>query len=158
MRSILTIESSYVRLCIFSVALQAIIERRYYGAAVRDTESASLSRAQQQEEDHLKQTVNAARTILRTVVDDLLPDGYLKCVPVRAYSRILGAALFLLKVRVLRKSSRDITSKLTSSVMRSWNQRDRRHHIPHPNRPYCCWPADLYYRRYAPQPSMGRFN
>lgn len=42
--------------------------------------------------------MKASRTVLRTVLDDLLPHGSLKYIPVRSYSRILGATLLLLKV------------------------------------------------------------
>lgn len=97
MRSILTIEYAYVRLCIFSVALQAVINRRY-DAAGQDTGLPGNNSGIPQQEEHLTQTVKAAQTILRTVLDDLLADGYIKYIPVRSYSRILGAALFLLKV------------------------------------------------------------
>lgn len=101
MRCILTIEYAYIRLCIFSVALQAVINRRYYDPGSQEaTAPMSGLSIPHQEEEHLRQTVRAAQTILRTVMDDLA-DGQIKCLPVRSYSRILGAALFLLKVCML---------------------------------------------------------
>ena len=119
MRCILTIEYAYIRLCIFSVALQAVINRRYYDAGSQDAAPPG-STVPQQEEEHLRQTVKAAQTILRTVIDDLLTDGHIKCLPVRSYSRILGAALFLLKVRsqciIVNHIKSHTTSFLTNSV------------------------------------------
>jgi hypothetical protein len=80
------------------VALQAVINRRCYDGASGRPESSSES-ASKQEEDHLTGTVRAAQAILRTVVDDLVPHGNLRYIPVRSYSRLLGASLILLKVR-----------------------------------------------------------
>lgn len=97
-RSILSIEYAYVRLCIYSVALQAVINRRYYDGARDEAQGAAPNISQQEEEEHLTQTVRAAQKILRIVLDELIPDNYLRFIPVRSFSRILGAALFLLKV------------------------------------------------------------
>ena len=47
---------------------------------------------------YIKEVVDASRTILRSVVYDLLPSDYLKHAPVRVYFRIVSAAMFLLKV------------------------------------------------------------
>lgn len=47
---------------------------------------------------YIKEVVDASRTILRYVVEELLPDDYLKHAPVRVYFRIVSAAMFLLKV------------------------------------------------------------
>ncbi|KAJ5501993.1 hypothetical protein N7463_004867 [Penicillium fimorum] len=80
-RHILSIEYEYAQLCIFSLALQARCEQ---------TTSAA-------EEKYLRGTVKAAWTILRIVLDDLLPRGSLTYIPVRSYSRVLGATLILLK-------------------------------------------------------------
>lgn len=96
-RYILSIEYEYAQLCIFGLALQAVISRN-----CRDDSSSRLERHSQgtlpEEEKYLRETVRAARTILRTVLADLLPHGSLTYIPVRSYSRILGSALILLKV------------------------------------------------------------
>lgn len=96
-RYILSIEYEYAQLCIFGLALQAAISRN-----CRDDISSRPERCSRgtspEEEKYLRGTVQAARTILRTVLDDLLPHGSLTYIPVRSYSRILGATLILLKV------------------------------------------------------------
>lgn len=97
-RCILTIEYDYAQLCIFSIALQAVIHRSCYDGASGRSEISSGG-ASKQEEEYLRGTVRAAQTILRTVVDDLVPHGSLGYIPVRSYSRLLGATLILLKVR-----------------------------------------------------------
>jgi hypothetical protein len=91
-RCILTIEYEYAQLCVFSLALQAAINRN-----CRENTSSRLE-SSSEEEKHLRETVRAARTVLRTVLDDLLPYGSLTYIPVRSYSRLLGATLILLKV------------------------------------------------------------
>ncbi|KAF7133859.1 hypothetical protein CNMCM5793_005271 [Aspergillus hiratsukae] len=110
-RSILTIEYAYVRLCIFSVALQAVIDRRYYDGTSDIPERSPLS-ASKQDEEHLRETVKAAQTILRTVLDDLIPHGSLTYIPVRSYSRLLGATLFLLKSCAAGIKEIDISTSL----------------------------------------------
>lgn len=96
-RYILNIEYEYAQLCIFSLALQAVINRN-----CRDDTSFRPKIYERstsaEEEKYLRGTVKAARTILRTVLDDLLPRGSLTYIPVRSYSRVLGATLILLKV------------------------------------------------------------
>lgn len=96
-RCILSIEYEYAQLYIFGLALQAVISRN-----CRDDTSSKLERCSRgtspEEEKYLRGTVRAARTILRTVLDDLIPHGSLTYIPVRSYSRILGATLILLKV------------------------------------------------------------
>jgi hypothetical protein len=96
-RHILNIEYEYAQLCISSLALQAAINREAGDSASGRQESCSQG-ASTEEKKHLRGTVTAARTILRTVLDDLLPHGSLTYIPVRSYSRLLGAALILLKV------------------------------------------------------------
>ncbi|CAG8184574.1 unnamed protein product [Penicillium salamii] len=95
-RCILTIEYDYAQLCIFSLALQAVINRNR-----RDDISGRLESCPEdtslEEKSHLSATVKAARAILKVVLDDLLPQGSLTYIPVRSYSRILGATLILLK-------------------------------------------------------------
>lgn len=96
-RYILNIEYEYAKLCIFSLALQAAINRNSRDGASGRPETCSRG-ASTEEEKHLRGTATAARTILRTALDDLIPHGSLAYIPVRSYSRLLGATLILLKV------------------------------------------------------------
>lgn len=96
-RYILTIEYEYAQLCILSVVLQAVINRNCRDSTSGRLESCSEGTSTE-EEKHLRGTVSAARAILRTALDDLLPHGSLRYIPVRSYSRLLGATLILLKV------------------------------------------------------------
>ncbi|CAI7585970.1 unnamed protein product [Penicillium glandicola] len=110
-RYILTIEYEYAQLCIFSVTLQAVINRNCRENITGRLETCSAG-ASTEEEKHLTGTVRAARTILRTVLDDLLPHGSLTYIPVRSYSRLLGATLILLKCCAARISEIDIPTTL----------------------------------------------
>ncbi|KAF4768984.1 hypothetical protein HAV15_008417 [Penicillium sp. str.  len=110
-RYILSIEYEYAQLCIFGLALQAAISRN-----CRDDISSRPERCSRgtspEEEKYLRGTVQAARTILRTVLDDLLPHGSLTYIPVRSYSRILGATLILLKCCAAGISEIDVPMSL----------------------------------------------
>ncbi len=99
MRSILAIEYGYVRVYINSVALQAIVE--YCDRSAADAAAMPVSamlNPYEGNKEYFKEVVVAARSILQTVVEDLLPDNHLKHVPIRTYSRILAGAMFCLKV------------------------------------------------------------
>ena len=60
--------------------------------------SSSFSNLYSRNESFIREVVDASRTVLQHVVYDLLPNDYLKHAPVRAYFRIVSAAMFLLKV------------------------------------------------------------
>ena len=92
----LAIEYGYVRVYAYSVALQAITERRIRDLDLRNTESQVMSDQEITDIEHLRQITAAARSILRTVVYDIV--GSVAYIPVRTYSRILAASLCLLKV------------------------------------------------------------
>ncbi|KAJ5555839.1 hypothetical protein N7535_008270 [Penicillium sp. DV-2018c] len=94
-RYILSIEYEYAKLCIFSVTLQAVINRHHRDGA--SGIEGCCRGASAEEQKHLRGTVGAAQTILRTVMDDIHPDGGFTYMPVRSYSRLLGATLILLK-------------------------------------------------------------
>ncbi|OAP55556.1 hypothetical protein AYL99_10529 [Fonsecaea erecta] len=96
MRLILSIEFNYIQLCIFSLSLQAMMLRRCQTVAT-EADNGSFQ-ASSSDEENLSRTARAARSIVSVVVDDLLPDGDVKHIPVRSYSRILGAALVLLQL------------------------------------------------------------
>jgi hypothetical protein len=105
MRRILAIEYEHVRVYVYSIVLQAVIERR---RKEKDSPSDQISRIDGQREDtdelydglYLGYLTDAARSLLRVVVDEIFSEGSLLYVPVRTYSRILSAALYLLKVRL----------------------------------------------------------
>ncbi len=98
MRSILTIEYGYVRVYIYSVALQAIIERRCHDADIGSIESPIVAKHDNRDDEFLKRITAAARSVLQSVVYEISPDDNLKYLPVRTWSRILAGSLCLLKV------------------------------------------------------------
>ncbi|KAL9128162.1 MAG: hypothetical protein Q9217_003105 [Psora testacea] len=63
--------------------------------------SSSFSNLYGRNESYIREVIDASRTILQHVVYDLLPNDYLKHAPVRAYFRIVSAAMFLLKTFAL---------------------------------------------------------
>lgn len=93
----LAIEYGYVRVYAYSVALQAITERRIRDSDLRNTESPVISDQKITDNEHLRQITAAARSILRTIIYDISV-RLLKYIPVRTYSRILAGSLCLLKV------------------------------------------------------------
>ena len=62
------------------------------------TMSASYASLYNRNEPYIREVVKSSRKVLRHVLDDLLPGDHLKHAPVRAYFRIISAAMFLLKV------------------------------------------------------------
>jgi hypothetical protein len=106
MRWILAVEYEYVRVYVYSIVLQAVIERR---RKEKTSPGDQIARGESQREDtdvlydglYLGYLTDAARSLLRVVVDEISPDGCLLNIPVRTYSRILTAALYLLKARLL---------------------------------------------------------
>ena len=101
-RHVLTIEFEYVRVYINSLALQAVIERctnttsdrefaapraRERNAKARDRfDNVAFSRLMGlQDQDYIREVVDASRNLLKTVVAELLPGDYLKHCPVRTY-------------------------------------------------------------------------
>jgi len=128
-RLILTIEYEYVRTYINSLSLQAVVERCTSGAAGHSSggphgETVQLSPQTQsyygkmplgqlgsfsaEDQQYVREVVDASRNLLRTVVDGLLPQGYLKHAPVRTYFRIISGAMFLLKTFALGASQADV--------------------------------------------------
>ncbi|KKZ68804.1 hypothetical protein EMCG_05603 [[Emmonsia] crescens] len=102
MRAILSIEYGYVRVSINSVALQAIIEHRGRGTSDgTDMRVSSVLNTFEGNKEYFMEVVFAARAILQTVVEDLVPNDHLRHVPIRTYSRILAGAMFCLKAFAL---------------------------------------------------------
>jgi hypothetical protein len=122
MRHILNIEYEYLRVYINSLALQAVVDRctnnannnafvqttnptsSSAGAISPNTRSygsvpfSTLINLYGGDQEYVKEVVDASRSLLQTVVEGLLPGGYLKHAPVRTYFRIISGAMFLLKV------------------------------------------------------------
>lgn len=132
-RHILTIEYEYVRIYVNSLALQAVVERctsqaggnsdfiptgalpvnplqmspraqNYYG----NLPLGHLGGFSAEDQEYVKEVVEGSRNLLRTVVDGLLPNGYLKHAPVRTYFRIVSGAMFLLKTFALGAPKSDV--------------------------------------------------
>lgn len=128
-KHILVIEFEYVRIYVNSLSLQAVVERctnnagniqggtatgnvnglspqtqNYYGKLPL-TRLGGFSHADQ---EYVKEVVEGSRNLLRTVVEGLLPDNYLKHAPVRTYFRIISGAMFLLKTFALGASKHDV--------------------------------------------------
>lgn len=121
------------------LGLQAVIEHWTNKAGGNDQQANAQSPASttsssfstnSQNETYIKEVIDASRIILRHVVHDLLPNDYLKHAPVRAYFRIVSAAMFLLKVR---HSSFPYSKPDHLPDFRPWSQtkRDRRISRPH---------------------------
>ncbi|KAI1880258.1 hypothetical protein JX265_001879 [Neoarthrinium moseri] len=142
-RHILTIEYEYVRIYVNSLALQAVVERCTNNAgnsnntiqgmqSVQGGQQVPLSSQAAQhylgglplgplggfgteDQEFVTQVADGCRNLLRTVVDDLLPGGYLKHAPVRTYFRIISGAMFLLKTFALGAPKSDV--ELSISLM-----------------------------------------
>lgn len=131
-RHILTIEYEYIRIYIYSLSLQAVVERctnhgKPYPSdstngnptirptispAVRDyyckLPLARLGGIRAADQNYIREVVDGSRNLLRTVVEGLLPNNYLKHAPVRTYFRIISGAMFLLKTFALGASKGDV--------------------------------------------------
>ncbi|KAL9029192.1 MAG: hypothetical protein Q9196_002543 [Gyalolechia fulgens] len=103
-RIILSIEVEYVKMYIYSLALQAVLEywQSNIGPGNEDLAfNVSFSTVYRRNDLWIREVVKAARNLLRQVTDGLLPSGYLKHAPVRTHFRILSGAMFLLKTFAL---------------------------------------------------------
>ncbi|OTA90775.1 hypothetical protein M434DRAFT_22776 [Hypoxylon sp. CO27-5] len=132
-RHILTIEYEYVRIYVHSLALQAVVERCTANAGASTNAahggSAAVGNPQlspqtqnylgnlplghlggfgHEDQEYVKEVVDGCRNLLRTVVEGLLKEGYLKHAPVRTYFRIISGAMFLLKTFALGAPKSDV--------------------------------------------------
>ncbi|KAG6365341.1 hypothetical protein INS49_006951 [Diaporthe citri] len=136
-RHILTIEYEYVRIYVNSLSLQAVVERcatiasgaSGTSAAAPDAPGSTASGHQLSpktqdiygkmpigniggvsaaDQEYIREVVEGSRNLLRTVVEGLLPDDYLKHAPVRTYFRIISGAMFLLKTFALGATRHDV--------------------------------------------------
>ncbi|KAI4173920.1 MAG: hypothetical protein LQ343_002688 [Gyalolechia ehrenbergii] len=114
-RIILTIELEYVKLYIYSLALQAVLEYWQSNMGPGNEDQAfnvSFSTVYRRNDLWIKEVVKAARNLLRQVTDGLLPSGYLKHAPVRTHFRILSGAMFLLKTFALGATEDEVSISL----------------------------------------------
>lgn len=110
--SILILEYEHVRFYVNSLALQAVIDRCWQlggSTAVAPSSTPAQTPAgfvpmlslSPVDAGYIREVVQACRSLLTTVVEDMYPHGYLKHAPVRIYLRILSASMFLLKTFAL---------------------------------------------------------
>ncbi|KAL7626060.1 zinc finger transcriptional activator [Parahypoxylon ruwenzoriense] len=137
-RHILTIEYEYVRIYVNSLALQAVVERCTVNAGATTSAghggnvavgNPQLSPQTQnylgnlplghlggfghEDQEYVKEVVDGCRNLLRTVVEGLLKEGYLKHAPVRTYFRIISGAMFLLKTFALGAPKSDVEMSIS---------------------------------------------
>ncbi|KAI1108375.1 transcriptional activator ARO80 [Nemania sp. NC0429] len=140
-RHILTIEYEYVRIYVNSLALQAVVERCTTNATGASSSNdglhvargangntelspqtqnylgnlpiSHLGRFGAEDQECVKEVVSGCRNLLRTVVDGLFKDGYLKHAPVRTYFRIISGAMFLLKTFALGARKSDVETSIS---------------------------------------------
>lgn len=131
LRYILTIEYEYVRIYINSLSLQAVVERCTNNAGGPLNGSGTAANPAPQlspqtiltygklplgqlggftihDQECVREVVEGCRNLLRTVVEGLLPGGFLKHAPVRTYFRIISGAMFLLKTFALGAPRSDV--------------------------------------------------
>lgn len=136
MKSILTIEYEYCRVYLNALGLQAVAERcandqpspptildpplemaRTAFAANGTKHDAiaphTLSKWLGGDRHYLQTVGDAARNLLKVVVEDLYPDGFLKHAPVRTYFRIISVAIMLLKSFSMGATESDISDSLS---------------------------------------------
>lgn len=134
MRHILEIEYEYCRVYVNALALQAVAERcanedpmaqvldppfemartvAQNGVPVKDAiNPQTLGRWLGGDRKYLVTVGDAARNLLKAVVDGLYPGEYLKHAPVRTYFRIISVAIMLLKSFSLGASESDVADSL----------------------------------------------
>ncbi|KAL8907941.1 MAG: hypothetical protein Q9207_001087 [Kuettlingeria erythrocarpa] len=112
---ILSIELEYVKLYLYSLALQAVLaywtSKSAPGNEVQ-TSNDTFATIYKRNEFYIKETVEAARSVLRFVVDGLLVGDYLKHAPVRTHFRILSGAMFLLKTFAVGATEDEVSVSL----------------------------------------------
>lgn len=133
-RHILTIEYEYVRIYINSLSLQAVVERctNHAGNGAGGNGQAPSQQLSPQtminygklplgqlggftvhDQEYVREVVDGSRNLLRTVVEGLLPGGYLKHAPVRTY--FASSAAPCSSSRHLRSARRGPTSSSAST-------------------------------------------
>ena len=134
MRYILEIEYEYCRVYINALALQAVAERCANSHPLQIDPPAELARSAVTtngvradiaiapqtlskwlggDRRYMDEVGDAARNLLKIVVDGLYPGEYLRHAPVRTYFRIISVAIMLLKSFSLGASESDVADSLT---------------------------------------------
>ena len=137
MRCILCIEYEYTRVYLNALALQAVAERcaNDHPSPVQVVDPpldmarsaittngvrtdvaippSTLAKWLGGDRHYLLTVGDAARNVLKIVVDDLYPYGFLRHAPVRTYFRIISVAIMLLKTFSLGATESDVTDSLT---------------------------------------------
>ena len=136
MRHILEIEFEYCRVYINALALQAVAERCANENPIQVIDNPPIEIARSAvttngvrsdiaiapqtlakwlggDRQYMLQVGDAARNLLKVVVDGLYPGGYLRHAPVRTYFRIISVAIVLLKSFSLGASESDVADSLT---------------------------------------------
>ncbi|MCJ1393524.1 hypothetical protein MMC18_006399 [Xylographa bjoerkii] len=135
-RTLLMIEYEYARTYVNSLSLQAVLEKCATtseevtaaniagpGGANGPTAPALLSLKlgafRKQNAIYIAEVVDASRSMLRHILDGLVPQNGLRHAPVRTYFRILSGAMFLLKTFALgaKREEVDISLKLLESTV-----------------------------------------
>ncbi|EMC97806.1 hypothetical protein BAUCODRAFT_31811 [Baudoinia panamericana UAMH 10762] len=135
MRAILMIEYNYCKVYLNALALQAVAERcaneqpvqNLFETPVEAAKSAistngiridsaiqpqTLAKWLGGDRKYMLAVGDAARNLLKVVVDDLYPQEYLRHAPVRTYFRVISTAMMLLKSFSLGASESDIVESL----------------------------------------------
>ncbi|KAK4505715.1 hypothetical protein PRZ48_003680 [Zasmidium cellare] len=134
MKCILRIEFEYCRVYLNALGLQAVAERcandqpspidpplEMARAAVASSNSdgqpvaiapATLSKWLGGDRHYMQNVGDAARNLLKVVVEELNTDGYLRHAPVRTYFRIISVAIMLFKSFSLGATESDVTDSL----------------------------------------------
>jgi len=135
MRHVLEIEFEYCRVYINALALQAVAERcaneHIYQNHTRAADQAgtanhptgmrsdvaippqTLAKLLGGDRHYVLQVGDAARNLLKVVVEGLYPGEYLRHAPVRTYFRIISSSIVLLKSFSLGASESDVSDSLT---------------------------------------------
>ncbi|MCJ1401043.1 hypothetical protein MMC11_004255 [Xylographa trunciseda] len=135
-RTLLMIEYDYARTYVNSLSLQAVLEKcataseevttantagsvSVNGPVTPALLSSKLVAFRKQNAVYLAEVVDASRSMLRHIIDGLVPHNGLRHASVRTYFRILSGAMFLLKTFALgaKKEEVDISLKLLESTV-----------------------------------------
>ena len=125
----LTIEYEYTRVYINSLALQAVVERCTHNTPPQQYAQpnghgysnprdggaipfSTISKWYGTDRHYISEVIDAARNVLRVVVDDLWPGDYLRHAPVRTFFRIVSVAIILLKTFALGSTQNDVEESL----------------------------------------------
>ena len=119
MKHILLMEYEYARLYINSVGLQAMVSEwakihSDHGVVAPDVLRSTLK----PNKKYIDEVCDAARHILESTLEGLVPKNHLRQATVRTYSRVLSGLLFLLKVCLQRLSKHHFLPLLVPCVWR----------------------------------------